>query len=226
VIAAAVDRSLTSKGQRARARILLAVEPLLATHGFHGTSMRDIAHAASLPLATVVYHFAKKEQLYATLLTEIGVELDRLLDEANRERGRAARIDAFAASLVRWMLAHPQRVKLLLRDALDESGRVARASRLPLAGFLHKAATFIAEGRRAGGLKGERTEYAFLHAFGGLSYLIVARPAIDRVVQRASGPAKRLSPEQYEKQAVAFARRLWGLETYEDSSARPRARRR
>jgi AcrR family transcriptional regulator len=77
-----VDRSHTPKGQRARLRILKGAESLFVTHGFHGASMRDIASEADLPLATVVYHFARKEQLYAALLHDIGGELMGELEAA------------------------------------------------------------------------------------------------------------------------------------------------
>ena len=51
-------RSHTPKGQRAREHILATAEDAFAERGFHGTSMRDLAAAADLPLATLVYHFA------------------------------------------------------------------------------------------------------------------------------------------------------------------------
>jgi AcrR family transcriptional regulator len=77
-----LERSHTPKGQRARERILVAAERLIAAHGFHGTSMRDVAAAARLPLATTIYHFARKEQLYAAVLAEIASDLDRAIDAA------------------------------------------------------------------------------------------------------------------------------------------------
>ena len=69
------ERSQTPKGRRMRDKILVAAERLFTTHGFHGTSMRDAASAAGLPLATTVYHFARKEQLYAAVLDNIGNQL-------------------------------------------------------------------------------------------------------------------------------------------------------
>ena len=75
-------RSHTPKGKLARERILRASEPLFADWGFHGTSMRDIAEAVELPLASVVYHFGKKEKLYAALLGEIAAHLMGDMDAA------------------------------------------------------------------------------------------------------------------------------------------------
>lgn len=44
--------------------ILRSAEELFANHGFHGTSIRDIAIAAKVPPALVHYHFNTKDQLY------------------------------------------------------------------------------------------------------------------------------------------------------------------
>src|SRR5262245_29828200 len=101
-------RSQTPKGQRARASILSAAEGLLVTRGFHGTSMRDIAKAAEVPLATVVYHFTRKERLYGQVLLEIAAELTNGLATAQSS-------DDLATVLVRWSINSPNRVVLLLR---------------------------------------------------------------------------------------------------------------
>src|SRR3569832_191990 len=81
-----LERSQTPTGMRARDRILIAAERLIAERGFYGTSMRDIASAARLPLATTVYHFAKKEQLYASILGDIAAAHDTRLQAAMFER--------------------------------------------------------------------------------------------------------------------------------------------
>src|SRR4051812_30072914 len=96
-------RSHTPKGRRARARILRAAEKHLAARGFHGTSMRDVAREARLPLATVTYHFARKERIYAAILETIAADVDRALSGADSA-------DMLAAALVGWTWARPARV--------------------------------------------------------------------------------------------------------------------
>ena len=159
------------------------------TRGFHGASMRDVAKAAGLPLATVVYHFARKEALYGALLHAIAAELLGKLD-AVRDA------DGFIAQLLAWMTAQPGRVKLLLRELLDNPVRVRHAGQLPLAPFLERAAALVG------------SEVAVLHVVGALSYVAVAWPTVDRIV----GPtrARRLHAA-YERDALAFARRALGI---------------
>jgi AcrR family transcriptional regulator len=166
--------------------------------------MRDIAAAARLPLATAVYHFARKEQLYAAVLEAIGAELVRELVGATAGDDPPARVDAFARALVRWSIDHPGRVRLLLRELLDNPARVARAGKLPLAPVLAEAAALVGAGAQLGG----SPELAVLHVVGAVSYTVAAQPTVARIV----GPARaaRLAGA-YEDEAIAFARRALGL---------------
>jgi AcrR family transcriptional regulator len=177
---------------------LRAAETLFVQHGFHGASMRDIAHGSKLPLATVVYHFARKEQLYAALLHEIG---EALLVNMGTD------LDSFVVTLVRWTIDEPGRVKLLLRELLDNPARVRKASQLPLAPFLERAATLV---------RVENPELAVLHAVGAVSYVVAAWPTVDRIVGAAR--AARLHAA-YEREAIAFVRRSLGIE--EPHGSRP-----
>jgi AcrR family transcriptional regulator len=207
-MAALPSRSHTPKGTRARTTILTAAERLLALRGFHGTSMRDIAEAAGLPLATVVYHFAKKEQLYAAVLGEIGDELGAALAASldGDARPWAARLDALVTTLVAWTTKSPGRVKLLLRELLDNPARVAKASLLPLAPVLLRLSGFVADGTRAGAFRRSEPETSVLHLVGAVSYVVAARPTVRRIV----GPTRdRQLVATYEREATSLARRMF-----------------
>lgn len=207
-------RGSTPKGQRARGRILAAAEALFATHGFHGTSMRDIAAAAKQPLASTMYHFARKEQLYGSVLTAIGDELLAELARARVHAAHAARVDVFAAALVRWSVRNPGRVRLVMRELIDNGGRIARASRLPMAPLLDEAARMVGAGSAY-------PELAVLHVIGGISYVVAAKPTVDRMV--GATRARQLA-KAYEAEAIAFARRV--LSPLEGGHQRPAAPRR
>lgn len=57
-----------AESEQLRARILDCAEKLFAEHGFHGTSIRDIASAADVQLALVGYHYGTKEDLLDSVL--------------------------------------------------------------------------------------------------------------------------------------------------------------
>ncbi len=201
-------RSHTPKGTRARDKIVRVAERLLASTGFHGTSMRDVADAAGVPLASVVYHFAKKEQLYAAVLSEIGghlvAEMTRALEDDDQPW--ATRLDTIVKSLVAWTATHPGRVKLLLRELLDNPARVARASKLPLAPVLLRLSEFVTAGMRASAFRRLVPETAVLHLVGAVSYVVAARPTVRRIVGAAR---ERQLLSSYEREAIGFARRMF-----------------
>jgi len=215
-----VARSHTPKGQVARRRIVDAAERLFAARGFRGTSVRDVADAVRVPLATVVYHFAKKERLYAAVLTEIAAELHAAVDVALAPAPGATwpeRIDALSRALVCWSSASPSRVRLLVRELLDNPSRVARASQLPLAPPLARMAELLLEGAKARALRPGTPEVAVLHFVGAISYFVAARPTVERIV----GPARAAAIAQsYEREALDLGRRAFGLVTEEDHGSR------
>jgi AcrR family transcriptional regulator len=57
-----------SRGEQTRAAILEAAYHLFSQHGYHGTSMRQIAHEAGLALGGIYNHFDGKESLFAAVL--------------------------------------------------------------------------------------------------------------------------------------------------------------
>lgn len=191
-----MPRSHTAKGRAARDRIVRASERLFAASGYHGTSMRDIAAGVRLPLATVVYHFARKQSLYAAVLGDIAAELEVVIGGA---LAADARVDSLARALVRWTDDRPGRVMLVMRELLDNRGRLARASRFPMAPLLRTLTGFV---KAAAGSR--QPEIAVIHALGALSFAVAAQPTLERIVGAARHRAIRRA---YEAEAVDFVRR-------------------
>jgi AcrR family transcriptional regulator len=70
-IGAAVDHGrvkLTPRGAAKRERILEAAAELLARHGYGGTTLADIAHAAGTQSGSLYHHFESREQLAREVL--------------------------------------------------------------------------------------------------------------------------------------------------------------
>lgn len=201
-------RSHTPKGARARENILRGAEKLFVASGFHGASMRDVADACGLPLASVVYHFAKKEQLYAAVLVAINEELVGRMTRVLEDDARpwSGRLDAIVRALIGWTDAHPGRVKLLLRELLDNPARVAHASKLPLAPVLLRLTAFVEAGMKAGAFRSVIAETSVLHLVGAISYFVAARPTVRRIV---GATRDRRLTTSYEREAIALARRMF-----------------
>ena len=69
-------REVAEIGRPGEEAILSAAIAVMAEHGYHGTSVRDIAERAELSPAALYYHFASKQEVLATIM-ERGI--DRLL---------------------------------------------------------------------------------------------------------------------------------------------------
>jgi AcrR family transcriptional regulator len=59
-----------TRGERTRNEILLAASKLFIRHGFHGTSMRQIAEEAGVALGGIYNHFASKEDIFTSVAIE------------------------------------------------------------------------------------------------------------------------------------------------------------
>lgn len=93
-----------------RERILDAAERLFMSHGYEGTSMRQITGEASVNLAAVNYHFGSKESLmqevFRRRLDWLNEERLRVLDAMEKEAGGkplkpSQIVDAFFGTMLR-----------------------------------------------------------------------------------------------------------------------------
>jgi len=59
-----------------RQNILDASQRLFATFGYHAVTIRQIAHAAQVPLALVGYYFGQKQQLYDAIFGHLSATIE------------------------------------------------------------------------------------------------------------------------------------------------------
>jgi AcrR family transcriptional regulator len=100
-----------------RARILAEALPLFAASGFAGTSVRRIAAAAGVNVATLAYHFGDKEGLYLAVIEGLYAEL-ATLDLAG-ELAAEDPVQAFVARALAFARAHHDEIRLMQRYLLD-----------------------------------------------------------------------------------------------------------
>ena len=63
-------RTTVTRGERTQAEIIQAAHRLFLNHGYHGTSMRQIAVEAGIALGGIYNHFASKEDIFIAVLVE------------------------------------------------------------------------------------------------------------------------------------------------------------
>lgn len=104
-------------GARTRERILSAALPLFADHGYAGTSVRRVATASGVNVATLAYHFDDKDGLYRTCIERLYEELSQL--DGTTFLASADPVEAMVRTAWEFARAHVVHVRLLHRHFLD-----------------------------------------------------------------------------------------------------------
>jgi TetR/AcrR family transcriptional regulator len=126
-----------TRGERRKARteqaILKAAEKKFLAHGFHGTTVDDIAAEADVAVGSIYVHFQSKEGLYLALL-ERALEIEeRYIDEAFKPTLSLTQ-QCFAAgwAYLRFYHDHPGYFRILMLPHTDEQseGKLPFADRL------------------------------------------------------------------------------------------------
>lgn len=86
---------LTPKGQKTRARILLAARRVFSRVGYVTLRMGDVAEEAGTSMGALYRYFSSKDDMFLALIGDIHAELFN----ASRSRGLSFRADPFAALL-------------------------------------------------------------------------------------------------------------------------------
>ena len=119
-------RVRTSRQERGRFDILEAAAGLLALHGYHGMSMRDLARTTGMSLGNLYNYFRSKEDLLFALQTRAFETLIASAEEAIQDGGDGpARLHAFILSHVRYVATHRD----VMRVLDEEAGELAPARR-------------------------------------------------------------------------------------------------
>ncbi|MEF2231127.1 MAG: CerR family C-terminal domain-containing protein [Pseudodesulfovibrio sp.] len=108
-----------ARGEETRATLIEVGSRLFAKKGYDGVSMRTLAAAAGVNLATVSYHFGGKPGLYQAIIEQIITVRDEIFPRAEDVRARleaagddirakGAVTDWFVGKLVHEMLGHSE----------------------------------------------------------------------------------------------------------------------
>ena len=128
-----LPRARRADGRATRRRVIAAATRLFAASGYEATSLRQIAGAAAIDLATLKYHFGDKPTLFAEVYREgherfvkmVAPHLAAFAECSDRPSVRAA-IHALASDVVPWIQAEESFARLvqfrLLEDSDDITG--------------------------------------------------------------------------------------------------------
>jgi len=111
-------------GERTRQRILDVARPLFAAHGYAGTSVRMVARAAAVNVATLAYHFKDKQGMYDAVVSGLHEDLAKDFPETLMDGDDP---DEMIRTLVRrawgFVKSHRDPIRLQIRHVLDTGGQ-------------------------------------------------------------------------------------------------------
>lgn len=112
--------------QQRRSQLLQVAIRLFAEHGFHATSMDDIAEAAGVTKPVLYQHFPSKRALYRELLDDVDHQLtDRLLSATGRATSGRERVQDGFAAYFRYVTEHRDAFRLLFGASVRNDAEFA-----------------------------------------------------------------------------------------------------
>jgi TetR/AcrR family transcriptional regulator len=144
-----------------RAQIIDAATRLFAAHGVGATSLSEIADEVGIRKASLLYHFASKDELHQSVLDRVidhfKAELPRLLSAAASDR-----FDALLHATIDFFAEEPDRARLVLREVIDRPDAMRGRLRDGVAPWIEVLAAQIEKGKEKGHLRDDVDPQAYL----------------------------------------------------------------
>jgi AcrR family transcriptional regulator len=201
----------TKKHRRQRLRKAERFEQLIATarsvfasHGFHGTTTKMIAHAARVNEAVIFQHFRSKVALYAAVLDDanrrVWVDLDWLkdLEELQHAGDDEGFVRLLFARLIGQCERHPYYPRLALYSALEPTPAARQVQNSAFPQISAVIRRFIIAGQEAGRF-GSGSVGLLHRSLLALPYYSILQ---DQLFQN---PPQKCEPGEVLEYSVAFA---------------------
>ncbi len=110
------------RGQERRAFIIAQAKKVFARSGYAQTSIGDLARASQVTEALLYKHFESKQQLYLTVLQEVGEHFLSSFRARVQERAQRDLLEALSSLLLDYRavaLADPESLPILLRASVE-----------------------------------------------------------------------------------------------------------
>ena len=165
-----------------REKLLAAAKKQFAEKGFYGASIAQVAGEVGLTKQALLYHFKRKEDLYAEVLEEISQRLLRLVRATvSRPDAPERQFEDIFLGLYALSREYPLDTHILVRELLDNKSRLETVKELYLLPFLTEIVAVVP---RMKGFENVQPPAAFCIVYqliGGIEYFVISTPSLQRM---------------------------------------------
>ena len=206
-------RPVNADATATRRRVLGAATRLFSQNGFAGTSVRSVANAAQVNVATIHHYFQSKELLYERCVDRMYEDLSGLRAEllprlaSHGDRPQAV-VDLVVTAGYRFAREHRASLRLLMRTVIDRGEMDAQRRDEHQMPQLERAAELL-------GSLVERPRHELQLALQSVVHLVVryALSTERELLAIAALPEETIDPHPYvEEHLKSAARSLLGLQ--------------
>ncbi len=165
-----------------RELLLSAAKRQFAEKGFYGASIAQVAGELGLTKQALLYHFKRKEDLYAEVLQDISGRLLRFVHSTLRSSDMPERqLEDILLGLYFSSREHPLDTQILVRELLDNQSRAEQVKDWYLLPFLGEMVAIV---RRIRGFENVPASTAFCMVYqllGSIEYFAISTATLTRM---------------------------------------------
>jgi AcrR family transcriptional regulator len=163
--------------------IVDAARRLFAERGYEGASMSELAERVRMRKASLFYHFATKDALYAEVVDGIIMRCARAAGPAATDDGSIAeRIQRMVDACTRALTDDPDAARIVVREAMDEGCPLRGRLVDRLNEVLGHAEQFVRQGQERGEIVSGDPKQLVLTAIGAHAMAFALQGLVEKFV--------------------------------------------